>query len=549
MKKPILLLLFIGVLVYGNALFNGFVWDDEELIVNNVQIQSLANTPQFFAGSTFNSGGGANLAGLYYKPLMTVAFSFLYTVFGPNPFWFHLGQISLHLANAVLLYLIFRRFLSPSLALGAALIFLVHPINTEAVVYLADYQEVLFFFFGALAFLLVLKGNTYAGLFILPSLLSKETGAVFAVIIVVYLVFFEKEKRKQFFIMAAVSFIMYGFLRFGVAGIYFNKHGLTPMSLATLPERLVNIPAIFFFYLKTFFWPADLTINQQWMVKNIAFVPAFIDIGFLSILSYFGYFIYKKRQGIFKLWVFFFVWFLVGMALHLQIFPLDLTVSDRWFYLPQVGLLGMGGVWVTWAKWDKCAAAKIVFLLVVLALGLRTIGRTFDWRDGYTLYRHDIAASPDAFDLQNNLGVEIFRRGDVALAKKHFVRSIELSPKWWTNWSNLGAVLEREKDFAGAKHAYETAIANGGYFLAYENLAQTLLFHESTPSALLFTQNALTIFPNNSRLWQTYALAHYFSKNFAQATAAARRSYVLLPNQQNSYIFSRLSQNLPLAVY
>lgn len=102
-KIRLWIIVILGFCVYLPTLFNGFVWDDEEQIVNNPQIQSLSNLPAFFSGSTFNAGGGGNLSGLYYRPLMTSSFTLVYSIFGLNPFFFHLVQVILHIANACLL--------------------------------------------------------------------------------------------------------------------------------------------------------------------------------------------------------------------------------------------------------------------------------------------------------------------------------------------------------------------------------------------------------------------------------------------------------------
>lgn len=509
MKNYIYILIFVGFLVFGNALSNGFVWDDEELILTNVQVHSLANWPEFFKGSTFNSGGGANLAGLYYKPMMTVAFSLVYSVFGPNAFFFHLLQISLHIVNAVLVFLILKYlFRNAELSFLAAILFLVHPQNVETAVYLADYQEVLFFFFAALAWWKIINTKIVSiwitsGLFLL-SILSKETGFVFIFIIGVYCLFFDRKNIRKYLISVGISFGIYAFLRFGVAHIFFNKHGLTPMSVVSLPERLVNIPKIIFSYLSTFIWPANLTINQQWIVTKLSLVdfwwPLSVVIIFFSTIVLVGIYVFNKHLKIFSLFLFFMVWFLAGLALHLQIMPLDLTVSDRWFYLPMVGLISLIIILVKLVKFDQFA--KYIFLIIILFLALRSFVRTFDWRDGYTLYSHDIKNAPEAFDLQNNLGVELFRRGEIEEAKKHFIISTELSPKWWTSWNNLGAIVEREGNYNLAREYYQKSIDYGHYYLAYENMAKLLTFRINREEGIKFTREALKYFPNNVTLLQ-----------------------------------------------
>lgn len=489
-----MLIIVIGLVLYFPTLFNSFVWDDEELIVNNVQVHSLENLPAFFSGSTFNSGGGGNLAGLYYKPLMTTAFSAVYSLVGPNPFFFHAFQVGVHLANSVLVYLIFF-YLFKEIALPVSLLFLVHPINAEAVVYVADYQDVLFFFFGALSFWLILnkKKSYWVGLTILLSLLSKETGAVFAVIIFTYLLMFDRAKIKSYVLVSLGAFAVYAFLRFGVAGIFFNKHGLTEITTMNLVERLINIPEIVFTYLKNFFWPVDLAINQQWVVRKISVWPLIVDLLFFVLL------IWRRSQEYLRLWLFFFVWFLLGLGFHLQIFPLDLTVSDRWFYLPVVGLLGMLVL--------SFKPKPVVISILVLILAARTFVREFDWRNGLTLYSHDIKISQNAFDLENNLGVELFRAGDFTAAKTHFERSVALSPRWWTNWNNLGAVVEREGDLALAQAYYRRAIDNGQYYLAYENYAKILYRQDKITELRKFLESeALIRLPYNQTLRQVYSL-------------------------------------------
>ena len=113
MKKYrfILLITLIGFIVYANSLFNRFVWDDEEQILNNSLVHSISNIPSFFKGGTFNVSGSPKLTGIYYRPLMTSFFSILYTVFGPNPFPFHLSQLLIHIANTVIVFFILQHFL------------------------------------------------------------------------------------------------------------------------------------------------------------------------------------------------------------------------------------------------------------------------------------------------------------------------------------------------------------------------------------------------------------------------------------------------------
>ncbi len=486
MNRHILILIFVGFALYANALGNAFVWDDEEMIVNNPQVHSLSFLPQLLSGSTFYSGGAGNLSGLYYKPAMTIAYAFLYTAFGPNPLPFHLFQISLHVANATTLFLLLKRMLGREiLAFALSLLFLVHPINTEAVVYIADLQDVMNFFFGLLALYL---NQPFLLLF---SLLSKETGAVWVGIVLLHSILFLRSGLKRVLIHSGIAVAISALLRFGVAGIYFQKHGLAGISTLPFAERMVNVPAIIFHYVKTLLWPKDLAINQQWVVQSVdPWQMAAVVLFLISLIVF-------TRN---RLRLFFLLWFVASLSLHLQFFPLDLTVSDRWFYLPFAGLLGFVGAVVCRIRVKTPRLAIFGCIALSTLLAARTLIRTFDWKNGLTLYSRDILISRDAFDLENNLGVELFRAGKSDQARVHFEKSVELAPDWWPNWNNVGVMQERAGRYEDARASYQKAIDNGRYYLAYENMAKLLYYRFDRAEGVSFARTSLQYFPDNPTL-------------------------------------------------
>ena len=522
MKNKILLIVVFGFLLYFNSFFNAFVWDDEEQVVNNSAVYSLSNFSSYWTGSTFNSGGGTRLGGLYYKPLMTTAFSLIYTFFGPRPFFFHLFQVGLHIANSILLFLVFKSlFKKERLSFILAMVFLVHPINVETVVYVSAFQDTLFFFFGILAlYVLVRKESWRAGLlasfFLLLSLFSKETGIVWFAICFLYLFAFKKKQLSSYLLSAPISIAIYSYLRFGIARVFFEKHGLAAISAMDLTQRLINIPAIVFYYLKTLFWPINLAIGQQWVVNSVDFsgfvLPLIVDGVFIALLIYLAILMSIKSRQYIYLYIFFVLWFLGSLLFHLQLFPLDMTVSERWFYLPLAGILGVLGSLVLGIKnggfVDKKAITYLVLLGVVL-LSARTLLRTFDWRNGLTLYSKDIKNSINAFDLENNLGVELFRTERYEEAKEHFEKSIQLAPSWWTNYNNLGAYWEKRGELEKAEGLYKKSIDNGNYYLAYENYAFILIKRKKYSEAVEFLEKNIGFFPNSPRLLTALTTAKY----------------------------------------
>jgi len=358
--KLLLAIIIVGILIYGNSLFNTFVWDDEEQVVNNVAVHSVANISTFFGGSTFNTGGSGSLGGMYYKPMMSVFFSVLYTVFGETPFFFHLFQMIIHIVNSILIFLIFEQFLErffkkrnhlyPFIFI-ISLLFLIHPINVESVVYVSALQDVLCMFFGLLSLYILMKYEASSRFTILSlgllllSLFSKETGFVFIPICLSYLFLFKRKQLYEYGLFLFLMVIGYAFLRFGIAQVGLSKQGISPIMRVDLLVRLMTMPAIIFYYLKTFFLPLTLSIAQHWVVLvptvNKFYIPLLSDILFFCLIIMFAIFLFKKKSEYFHYYIFFFIWFICGLGFHLQLFPLDMTVAERWFYIPSIGLLGM----------------------------------------------------------------------------------------------------------------------------------------------------------------------------------------------------------------
>ncbi|EKE05141.1 MAG: hypothetical protein ACD_19C00425G0002 [uncultured bacterium] len=487
-QKYILIIFSIGFLLFLFSLGNKFVWDDEEQIVNNTLIHSISNLPLFFSGGAFNSGGTGGLLGIYYKPMMTLSFSILHNIFGSRPFFFHLTSVFLHISSSVIVFLIFKSFFRDKRSLLLSLIFLVHPLYSEVVFYVANFQDVLFFFFGSLALLFSIqsKNKFLVTILLLLSLLSKETGIIFVLAVLFY----------KYWISSLLSLSIYAVMRLGIAKIGFDAHQISTIASLNLWQRLLNVPKIAFYYVQNLFVPTNLVPNQHWVITNVNFynfwMPLLAVILFFAILIYFTF---QKNKNYYL----FLAIFILSFAMHMQIFPLDVTLSGRWFYLPIFGLLGMIGFFKP--KLNIKYLESILYIIII-SLSLITFRRSFDWKNGLTLYSHDAKIITDDFNLNNNLGVELFRIGKFKEAKINFQKSVDIAPYWWTNWNNLGAIVEREGDLETAATYYKKAIDNGNYYLAYENYALILIKQEKYGEAEKFIKDSTIFFPQNQRLIQ-----------------------------------------------
>jgi protein O-mannosyl-transferase len=422
--KAIHWIVFIGIIVYFNVLFNGFVWDDLTYMVNNPAVHTFNLSSLFHVDNQYFGTG-------YYRPIAATYISLLWNLFGTSPFFYHFIQILIHIAGTCLLFIFLKRFFNITIAFFLSLIFLVHPMQVDSVSYISDTQVNLFFLFGMIAVLISLKKNLHLkhflliSFFLLFSILTKETGALFIPVILLYQFLY---KRQYFLPSLAFSFcviIVYSLMRFAYAHDVLQKNTTIPIDLLSLPERVINIPAIFFYYVKTFLYPVNINIDQQWLVTSLSFndfyYPLIMSGVFFLFLFGFGIFLYKKNKKKLSLYLFFVVWYFLGIGLVLQIFPLDATVSDRWIYFPMVGLLGILGILSQSVSFKKKIFKNMalgVAIVYISLLGLRTIVRNTNYVDQLTLFSHDAAIAKNGFDMENHF----------AESRKHFQKAVVEMP-------------------------------------------------------------------------------------------------------------------------
>jgi protein O-mannosyl-transferase len=560
-KRVLVLLICVGFLAYGNSIANGFIWDDEEQIVNNAIIHDLGNIGQIFSGATFSTGG-AGLSGYFFRPLITFTFMVNFLFWGENAFGFHLFQVIFHILNGILLFRIlliltsnFKTNYQKLACLTLAIIYIVHPAITEGVVYIAAVSEVMFTFFILLAFyyLLQVKGirPTLKRMFLVSSLLLaatfyKEPAVVGPPILASYAFIFEIKAWKKWLIFLTGTLLLYFIIRLVIVQTPIQHPLYSNISEASLHQRLITIPSVIFHYLTIIFYPSFLSISQHFVVMKPDIHNFYLSL--LVILAVFlGTLFWGFKTGN-HLVYFGLAWLVISFGPILNIIPLDMTVAERWLYFPFVGFLILTAA--IFKDLKNPALVKVILLILILSiipLSVRTFVRNQNWKDGLTLYTHDASINSTSFDLENNLGVELFRTNKIAEAKSHFEKSISLQPKWYFALNNLGAVYQHEGNFEKAKELYGKVLTTSDYYLAHENLSSILTHQENDPQkAKEFTEKSLQKLPNNSLLWLNLAISEYKLGNNNEALEASKNAYYLNPNNQTGYIYSQLSQGKEL---
>lgn len=554
--KAIHIIVILGLLVFANCLFNTFVWDDKAFIINNPEIHSI-NLATLFGPNLFNFSS-------YYRPIPALYFAIVYAVSGTNPFLYHVIQITLHIINTVLVFYLLRNFFKTNLSFFLSLIFLVHPMQVESVSFIASSISVLFFLLGISTLLLSRpshidnKSLFFIFSLTLLALLTKETAILFIVIICLYRVLFHKPVKSVLIVLLS-TIPVYFFMRFFIGHVYFSKENLAPISQVGLVERLQTIPQVIFYYIKTFFFPFTLSVEQHWVVTSVTinnfYMPLFVDILFFVLLFSIGYKLISHHKKQFSIYIFFSVWFLLGLAMHSQIIPLDMTVADRWFYFPMVGILGIIGVVVqTYYNRKYFVVALCLGVIIITLLSIRSVIRNQDWRDPITLYSHD-SKLQENFSIENNLGAELGTVGRYEDALMHIQKSITLFP-YETNYANLATTYVKLGQLDKAHDAFEKALSLKVYNIGeHQHALQTYIGYielsfqkKKYKKAEVIAENGLNDYPKDSRLWIYLAYAKYKLGSQKEALRAAENAYMLSPNTMTDEIYTRIKENLPLTI-
>ncbi len=526
-KIYLTIILIVGFLVYFNSLHSDFLWNDKEQVVNNLLIRSGDNIPLFFKSSTFYYGGD-NLSGGFYRPLVTLSYFLNYSFWELNPLGFHLYQVFFHLMNLSLIFFIVEEILkrqkiknSKDISFLSSLLFAVHPANVESVVYIGSIGEIFYSFFALLAFYFLLKGINYKKRIIenknliivfflmFLSLLSKESGILTFPLFLLYLFLFVKPKKEtynKFFLGSGIILSLYLFLRFFIAEISTADFRHTPIGEASFWERIATLPYTVFNYLRIIFFPKNLFIGRHFVVSSFSdirfWLPFIVLSGFIFYILW--TFIRKKMTTS----LFFLLWFLGCLFPTLNIIPLDVTMAERWLYFPLIGLIVLIVLLIFKTEIKKEYIFSI-FLLIIIIFSLRTIIRNKDWENGLTLFKNDIKYNDNAFDLENNYGVELFRIGEIEKAKTHFEKSVSLQSNWTISHSNLGAAYQRQGNLEKAKEEYYKSLEYGDYRLAYENLSTILLIEKKNKEALKVLEDAFQIYSRSDTIKKLLAIAYY----------------------------------------
>lgn len=502
-KKIFALILFliIGLAIYGNSFNNQLFWDDDDNIVNNVYIKDWQYLPNFFTESLIS---GAGQVSNYWRPLLLISFAVDYRLWGMAPFGFHLTNILLHIIAAWLIFLLLNELIriadselaqSDSVNAGrwftdksvwlpflVSCLFLIHPLQTEAITYVAGRADPLSSVFCLLAiyyYVLYKQSNClwqYGAslLFFLFGLLTKEQVILLPLLIIlVELVFFVKALDKKIIIKAlklSLPFLAMAAAYFAwrITVLNFNDilHGFAYDAVYSHSVwlRLLTFCSVILGYFKLLFIPLDLHMAREVTTVNSFFSwPVVVFILLSALIFWLGLRTWAKDRLIaFGLW-----WFFIILLPRTNIFQINRPMYEHWLYLPMIGfwlaLFCLAALFFKKIKNDNPGfgqklfyASAILMAVYSLSLGFLTIKRNKDWQNPVTFYKKNLAYTPNSFIQHNNLGMAYAATGQLADSVLEYQAAIKIKdvyPQVHYNLANslrdLGrlneAIVEYEK--------------------------------------------------------------------------------------------------------
>ncbi|MFH0738261.1 MAG: glycosyltransferase family 39 protein [Candidatus Omnitrophota bacterium] len=419
-QRQIFFILLSGLLIYLNSLRNNFVWDDILVIVNNDFIKGWALLGEIFSKPLFYL---TNNEYLYYRPILTLSFVFDYSLWGLNPFGFHLTNIILHLCAGLLIYKLFDILFNEShLAFCAGFFFILHPLNTSVVNYVTSRADILLLIFSVFALILFLKAVNYKhyllSLFCFSlALLSKESALVFPVLLVFagemhYLVMQTgqgsepKAKMRRIWYIAFIAVaIGYIFLRTKIIGVGFNLSASGKIGILSI---LATFCMVILHYLKLIYFPFGLH-----MLSNIPIIQLqdnwFVLPLVIAIILAVFFIIYRLDKISFFLTGFFIIWVSPVALLSLknpEYFVQQMAIMEHhWLYIPATALIVLIFYLIRrinkpWSEWFY----KIIFISFALFLAIITVNENTYWKNNSSLFTQTIRYVKNSPTAYRNLG-------------------------------------------------------------------------------------------------------------------------------------------------
>lgn len=470
-----LLIAALTLATFSPALRNGFVnWDDDVNLLENDGFRGLSADHLAWMFSTGRGG--------HYQPLTWLSFAADYAIWGaPNnrtAFGYHLTNILLHAVAVVLFYFVACRLLGVATGVPpdapdartcwcagfAALVFALHPLRVESVVWVTERRDVLS---AVLLFACVLwylravdRRRGYAVWLVMAwvafglSLLSKAAGMTLPVVLIVLDVYPLRRVQRG---LATVTRIVVEKIPFAIlavaAGWLAMRAQLAagawrPLSQFGVLERIAAAAYGAMFYIWKFLSPTRLAPLYPLPSREQLLGPVFVICLVLIAVAVMVTVAYRRQFPAIPAAMCCYVLFLAPVSGLAQ--SGKQLVADRYSYLSllAVALLLAGGLLRLWSTRGRdtegrrvVRAFQALAVLFVVGIGALAAAQTTNWRDSRTLWRWAVEVNPRNAVAQVNLAQAVAEQGDIKNAAAIYLSAIKLDPSDAKAQNGMGVTL------------------------------------------------------------------------------------------------------------
>ncbi|MDQ6707055.1 MAG: tetratricopeptide repeat protein [Acidobacteriota bacterium] len=520
------------------------------------------NGPFVFDDLTLPFGGShaADLpfrAWLGVRPLLMISYWLNYQLSGESTFSYHAVNVVLHAANSILVFWIVRRLLELAaaktpiatakrdvLAIFAAAFFLLHPVATEAVTYIAGRSETLsvLLFFSAFTFFLYRRSQAIswpvsAAILILfaAAINTKEHAAVLPLIFLLTDYFWNPgfslsgitRNWRLYVPLAAVT----------LAGVLFLLRYLS--SAPTVGFHIKNLAwhdyfftecRAFFVYLRLFLLPVGQNVDHDFPVSRTIFDHGAI-LALSGIVVLIGAAIYFRRR--YPLAAYGFLISLILFAPTSSFVPIADVFVERRLYLPFLGLLLIVIELLSRVQWDRKTLA-IVLASICLTMGFLTYRRNGTWSSALALERDAVEKSPRSARAHEQLGFAYFFEGRCAEAITEYAMAANYQEPAYMLDFDWGVALDCNKEFDKSLEKLRAAAAIQQTAQVYAAIGRVLSRQGKWDESLAALKKAESLDPAFARTYIYRGAIHQDLGQFQAAESDYRLALHYDPRNANA---------------
>jgi Flp pilus assembly protein TadD len=491
------------------------------------------------------------------RPVSNLSFALNYYLHGQNVVGYHAVNILIHILGGLFLFHFVHITLTlpPSgcdgpncrwIAFFTALIWLVHPVQTQSITYIVQRMNSMAAMFYILSFLLYAKyrlasrvwekrtyltGCLIAGLLALG---SKEIAATLPFFILLYEWYFFKNLDPQWLKRRAL--IWAGILIFSVIIVYLFL-GSNPITKVlngyndrhfSIGQRLLTEFRVVVFFLSLMVWPHPSRLNldhdfslSHTLVDPVTTLPA---IGIITAMIVLGICLAKKE----RLFSFCILWFFGNLIIESSVIPLEIIFDHRNYLPSMLAVLAVVLILFRFAK-PRWLGVSILIAAGIL-FSVWTYERNNTWKNTVTIWQDSVLKSPHKARPHNNLGVAHMNQGDLEKAIEHFRKAVTIRPHYANAHYNLGTIfITKNKIQEAIGHLLEAVRLVPDNLDALNNLASALIMDKRYKEAIAYLDKALEIDPDFAQLHNNYGYAHRLAGNLEMALQHLQKAIQINP--------------------